>query len=179
MKGVLTGVATLAAIALAFSSSASAHGSYICTGNVLFTTFDQNIVVPDGASCGLKSDTVNGNISVGNNASLAVGFSTVNGNVDVGSDSVLGIDFGTVTGNTSVGAGSVATIIYEAVNGNYLALDASSDLSLSSFESVTITGGTYTISGNTIAKNLTCDGGATGSGGGNNIGGHNNGCTLQ
>jgi hypothetical protein len=180
MKRVLSALAALAALVLALSPSASAHGSYTCTTDIFSTTIDQNVVVPDGATCGLTDVTVNGNISVGNNAALLAVGTTVNGNVKVGSNSVADLHFGgTVNGNLSIGSGSAAIIVGYTVNGNYSARDASSAFNGSSLaKSVTITGGTYVFSINTIGKNLTCHGGATGILNLTSVGGHNNGCTV-
>jgi hypothetical protein len=127
----------------------------------------------------LVVDTVNGNIAVGNNAAIDITVTTVNGNVRVGSSSAAQVIVGTVNGNFSARAGSSVSFIGSTLNGNYSAFNASSGLLDTSFaRNVSITGGSYTIIVNTIGKNLSCDGGASGIAAANTIGGHTTGCAV-
>jgi hypothetical protein len=158
MKRILIGAAVMAVAAIANAPAALAD-SLTCTSNVVLTTIN-NVVVPDGATCNLLVDTINGNVSVGSGAHFNVIVTTINGNV-------------------AVGPLSSALFIVVALNGNYSALNAASTfVGWGSAKNVSFSGGTYALFGGSIGKNVTCDGGASGVILGTTIAGHNSGCTV-
>ena len=95
-----------AAIAIAMSALAAAPAfadERICTGTIGAIALD-NVFVPDGASCLLKSTRLNGSIVVGNRASLTARSVSVNGNVQA--EGALNV---TVEGRSMIG-GSVQAV---------------------------------------------------------------------
>lgn len=79
MKRVLLLVSLAAVGALAYSPPASAD--VVCNGTIGDTSFDDNIVVPNGANCRLEGTRTDGNVLVGSNARLTALGVTVGGNI--------------------------------------------------------------------------------------------------
>jgi hypothetical protein len=81
-------------------------GAYVgCTG-VLSGTFDDNVIVPVGATCTLTDATVRANVKALENARLFVIESHVTGNVEGDKASVVHVTGGTVEGNIQIKDGT-------------------------------------------------------------------------
>lgn len=157
---------TLAAttlLSLAWAPPASADVS--CTGNIGAQTVDDNLRVPDGASCTLDGTVVQGNVLVGSGASLTARDVTVDGNVqddDAGAGAVT-VTGGRVGGNIQLERGAAVTVEGTAVDGD---VQLEANAGAQRVESADIGGnlqanantGGLAVVGNTIDGNLQCAG---------------------
>lgn len=124
-----------------------------CTGTIGATSED-NIIVPDGATCTLEGTSAIGNVIVGTGSTLVAADIDINGNIQTeGSDAVT-VRASTVDGSIQIVQGGAATVA-----GNTLGSD------VQVFEQ----SGAVDIRDNTIDGNLQCKENTQQPTGGNNV----------
>ncbi len=173
---LLVAVALAVAVAVV-GAPTMARADEPCTGSIGAVTIDDNVQVPEGATCVLDGTTVEGNILVEPGATLRATDITVGGNVqtdDGGAAEVTIVD-SHVDGDVQVFDSSTASVTGTVVEGNVqfedndgdlevLASDVDGDVQLFDND-----GGTKEIRDNTIGGNLQCKGNDPAPFGGSNV----------
>jgi hypothetical protein len=147
-----------------------------CTGTLGTQTVDDNVRVPDGASCTLNGTTVKGNVLVGRGASLTATNATIDGNIqDDNKDAgAVQVTASRVDGNIQLEQGTSATVRTTAIDGdlqlesNRGELRADDNTIGGNLQANQNTGG-LTITDNTIDGNLQCQANNPAPTGGGNI----------
>lgn len=167
MRRLLLPVLAAAAGVLVYAPSAAA-ADRICNGSIDAISTDDNIVVPNGASCRLDGTRTDGNVLVGTNASLTALGVRVGGNIQAerhGTVTVAarGATRSVIDGNIQLKNGGAARVDLATIDGNLQVEGAN--------RSQTATGniiegdlqafgnrGGFEIRGNRIDGNLQCSG---------------------
>ncbi len=164
MKRILLLVGFVAMVLVATPTMARADE--VCAGSMGAVTVDDNLRVPDGATCDLDGTVVKGNILIEANATLNASMVTVEGNVQTDDgdaaevtvvDSVVDGDvqiFDSVAASTS-GTRVGGNVQYEGNEGVLAVLSSDVDGDVQVFDN---DGGSKEIRGNTIGGNLQCEG---------------------
>jgi hypothetical protein len=105
---------------MAFGLAAPAAADVTCTGTIGAQTVDDNLIVPDGASCTLEGTTVQGNVLVGQQATLTATGITVDGDIqdDNGNAGDVRVADSRIIGNIQLEQGTSATILRTEVDGD-------------------------------------------------------------
>ena len=164
MTRILVLVGSVAVLLLATATGARADE--VCAGSLGAVTVDDNLVVPDGATCDLDGTVVKGNILIEPNATLRASMITVEGNIqtdDGGAAEVTVVDslvdgdvqvFDSVAASTS-GTRVGGNVQYEGNDGDLAVLSSEVDGDVQVFDN---DGGTKVIRANIIGGNLQCEG---------------------
>ena len=152
---------------LVYSSAAFADDR-ICNGTIGAITTDDNIVVPNGASCRLEGTRLDGNVLVNSNASLTALGVTVGGNIQAEGHravtvSARGGTRSVIDGNIQLEDGGIAQVNLSTIDGNLQVEDATGrqtathNLIAGDLQAFDNRGG-FEITNNRIQGNLQCRG---------------------
>ena len=155
MRRSVLALSSLLAIMLVVSIAPAAQADdTVCTSSLGASTED-NIVVPDGASCTLDQTRAEGNVIVGTGATLVATGIDVDGNIQAEGAADVRVANATVGGNIQIEQGGAATVTGTTIDGDLQVVQQSGPVELRD---------------NTIGGNLQCDGNTVApTGGGNQV----------
>ncbi|CAN5868363.1 hypothetical protein BH23ACT8_BH23ACT8_04210 [soil metagenome] len=151
----------VALMLLAALPATSALADESCTGTIGAESIDDNIDIPDGATCRLEGTQVGGNVIVGTGSTLVATGARVDGNVQAEGSRSVTVSGGSVIGSVQHKQGGAATVDTVAVDGNIQlesnggALRVTGNDVEGDVQAFSNSGG-VAISGNTIDGNLQC-----------------------
>ena len=157
-------------------TSRQALAEEACTGTIGEVAIDDDVVVPDGATCVLEGTVVDGNILVEPNATLRADGVEVGGNVqtDDGGAAHVTVVNSEVDGNVQVFDSSVVVVDATTSGGNIQLEGNDDDLTVSDntvdgdVQLFDNDGGAKVVIGNSIGGNLQCEGNDPAPSGGDN-----------
>lgn len=163
---------------LAALPATSALADQTCRGTIGAESIDDNIDVPDAATCRLVGTQVGGNVIVGTGSTLVATGARVDGNVQAEGSRSVTVSGGSVIGSVQHKQGGAATVDAVAVDGNVQlesnggALRVTGNDVEGDVQAFSNAGG-VAISDNTIGGNLQCKSNDPAPTGGDNIVGGN------
>jgi hypothetical protein len=152
-----------------------------CVGTIGAVTVNDNLTVPEGATCSLEGTRVRGNVDVEEGATLLATGASVLGNVDGDGAAGVSLSDSLVGGRIQIVRGGTGSVLGSTVRGDLVfsenadAVEASDNLIRGSLQADRNTGG-VTIQDNRIRNNLQCsENDPAPTGGGNRVGGNKTG----